>query len=133
LSPALPEYAGPELLAFVSAETLSDLQTEKANLDNSMFLRVAHRRLPPPPDPSSSASSDRSEPPTEQPAPRVLHAGGREQVYKNEDTVSTEEVYLGVVNDIMTSHIVFPVMPMGVEDWDIVRYLRQITLLFFFA
>jgi len=91
-----------------------------------MFLRVAHRRLPPPPDPSPASSSDRPDPPREQPVPQILHAGGREQ-----DTVSTEDVYLGVANDIMTSHIIFPVMPMGVEDWDIVRYSLQVTLLYF--
>jgi hypothetical protein len=107
------------LLAFVSPGTLSFLQIENASLDDSTFLRVAHRRLPPPLDPSSSSGSGRSDPPVEQPAPRVLHPGGREQT---QESIPIEDVCLGVVNGIMTSHIVFPVLPKGVEDWDIVRY-----------
>ena len=127
LSPSLPGYAGPDLLAFVSPETLSHLQIEDVNLGSSTFLRVVQRRLLPPPDPSSS-NSDRPDPSIEQPAPRVLHAGGRDQVNQTQDTKSTEGVYLGITNGIVTSHIVFPVLPKGVEDWDIVRYLRQIEL-----
>ena len=122
LSPPLPEYAGPELLAFVSPETLSRLQIENG-LDGSTFLRVVHRKLPSPPDPSSSSKSDRTDPPIEQVVPRVLHP--RERVDQTQDTTSTEDVYLGVVDNIMTSHIVFPVPPKGLEDWDIVRYFGQ--------
>jgi hypothetical protein len=47
---------------------------------------------------------------------RVLHPGGREQV---QESISIEDVCLGVADGILTSHIVFPVLPKGVEDWDI--------------
>jgi peroxin-1 len=116
------------LLAFVSPGTLSSLQIENAGLDDSTFLRVAHRRLPPPLDPSSSSGSGRSDPPVEQPVPRVLHPGGREQT---QESIPIEDVCLGVANGIMTSHIVFPILPKGVEDWDIVRYfLSRLFLIF---
>lgn len=116
LSPPLPEYHGPELLAFISPGTFSRLQID-AGMEGSTFLRVIHRRLPPPLDPSHSGPDD-SEASVEQTTTRVLHAGGREQI---QDTISAEDVYLGVADDIVASHIVFPVLPKGVEDWDIIR------------
>lgn len=110
LAPSLSymNHSGPELLAFVSSKTFSQLQSHKSDLEFSMFVPTEFKRLQPP------SSVDVS--------PSFTHT----DVARKEDHGQINDkadLYIGIEDGIITGHIVFPAPPKEVEDWDLVRYL----------
>lgn len=103
--------------------TSTHLSSDNIVGHTTTFHKNTFRRLPPPPDPTSPPSSSA---PTLSPVPRVLNPGLRD---KNKDSsvsgsagaVGPNEVYVGWLEGVPESHIVFPNMLDGVHEWDLVR------------
>ncbi|PPQ98400.1 hypothetical protein CVT24_004079 [Panaeolus cyanescens] len=114
-------YDGTELLAAVSATTLAGLMaTEHHSLDvaKPTFYPAQFHRLSPPLDPSSSSTKPTS---TSEPTNRVLNPGSsKESDPTPSQPAATNEIYVGLLDDIPNNHIVFSALPEGIEDWDLV-------------
>ena len=73
-------------------------------------------------DPTKTQESDKSATPSP-PAPRVLNAGGSVGGEgKSVDAApKVHELFVGWAEGVPESHIVFPSMVEGVDEWDLVR------------
>ncbi|KAF9528481.1 P-loop containing nucleoside triphosphate hydrolase protein [Crepidotus variabilis] len=120
LAPNLPHlnHDGPELLAFISRNTLILLKNEIVDFSSSTFLRANFKKLNGPLDPSSQLSEN-----TPEPAARVLNAGGRSEDSAQKATTPPDgEIYVAIMSGLIDGHLVFPALPKDVEDWDIVNF-----------
>ncbi|TFK23693.1 peroxisome biogenesis factor 1 [Coprinopsis marcescibilis] len=107
-----PNVTGSEILGVVASDTL-----EQANLQpglSGQFFEVQFKRLSPPVDPSSSKSSD------PEPQQRSISLGGGKLADVRSPAPRTE-LYVGHHTELPSQHIVFSVLPEGVEEWDLVR------------
>jgi hypothetical protein len=84
-----------------------------------MYLKTILKHLRPPSDPSSSPSST----PAPVPIPRILNPGSndKDKEASGSSRVEGSEVFVNWLEGIPESHVVFPTMVEGVNEWDLVR------------
>ncbi len=107
-----PEHNGSELIGFVSSNTLALLQSEN-NQGDSTFIHVSLRKLQSPHNPSFTGPDHDS---TQ--GSRLANGEPSSKSRAND----TMDVYIGIAKSLLAGHIVFPVLPEGWEEWDLVRY-----------
>ncbi|KAL0577747.1 Peroxisome biosynthesis protein pex1 [Marasmius crinis-equi] len=110
-------HDGSEVLAYVSHSTFSSLfPSIPASSSSQVHYRAKFKRLVPPNDPSPSSSDETSQP---EPTTKILNPGE-----KPPTELSSEEVdvlYICPMTGVLSGHVVFPTLPTGVEDWDLLR------------
>ncbi|KAG6813748.1 hypothetical protein H0H92_007700 [Tricholoma furcatifolium] len=116
---ALPEYAGTELVGYISAATFEKLfSLDTVQRGDLQCFNATFKRLVPPADPSSSSSS--AAPPPAAPTTRVIKPNASGSNDTLEDDVQREDIiFVGSLKGLVDGHIVFPAVPKGVEDWDL--------------
>ena len=110
-----PGHNGSELIGFVSSDTFALLQSED-NQGNSTFIHVPLRKLRSPHNPSLTAPERGVETSTR--GPRLANG----ELPSKSRANNTMDVYVGIAKGLLAGHIVFPVLPEGLEEWDLVRY-----------
>lgn len=110
-----PEDNGSDLIGFVSSDTLALLQSEN-NQGDSTFIHVSLRRLRSPLNPSSTGPDRGVETSTQ--GSRLANG----ELPSKSRVNNTMDVYVGIGKGFLAGHIVFPVLPAGLEEWDLVRY-----------
>ncbi|KAK1229140.1 Peroxisome biosynthesis protein pex1 [Marasmius sp. AFHP31] len=111
-------HDGPEVLAYLSHSTFSKLFREiQADLSSQAHYKLKFKRLLPPRDPLDSSSNESSRP---EPTTKILNPGEKPPPVEQ----SAEEIdvfYVRPMEGVLNGHIIFPTLPKGVEDWDLVR------------
>ncbi|KAL1660364.1 P-loop containing nucleoside triphosphate hydrolase protein [Schizophyllum commune] len=123
LSAPTPEYAGPELLGYVSKSTFRKLDmgsgssAAASELPAGTYKKARVKRLSAPVDPLAgpSASSEVA------PAPRILSAGKDAVAEEKKSEDDAETVYVGVLDGIPDRSIILPVLTHDIEEWDMVK------------
>ncbi|CAA7259159.1 unnamed protein product [Cyclocybe aegerita] len=119
LFPSLPESNGPELLAFVSSRTHAQLRSSTTSREpptSDTFFCGTLKAAPSPIDPSSPST-----PPVPEPTARILNAASSATASNGSTSTRPGEVYVGVSEDVPSSHIVLPALPESIKEWDIVK------------
>lgn len=115
-----PSHNGPELLAFLSPNALSELEGPKTqSATPKKFSPATFKKLRPPHDPASSSTPG---PPPEASA-RVLNSSARNESDSKLALIKPGAggVYVGPSEQVPSGHIVYSALPDGVEEWDLVR------------
>ncbi|KAF5321496.1 hypothetical protein D9619_001501 [Psilocybe cf. subviscida] len=113
-------HNGPELLAFLSPNALSELEGPKTqSATPKKFSPATFKKLRPPHDPASSSTPA---PPPEASA-RVLNSSARNESDSKlaPITPGAGDVYVGPSEEVPSGHIVYSALPDGVEEWDLIR------------
>lgn len=116
--PPFSEEQAQDLIAYVSSLTFSRLYPSHESSGNTSptYFRATHSRLSPPTDPLSSSSKSVSPP-----APRILNPSSHDKAQDNHEHDSKGAILVGQLESVPDSHIVFPLSPDNVEEWDLVR------------
>lgn len=110
-------------MAYVSPSTfarlhLSSKPSASAKTNYTTCFKATFKRLPPPVDSSSPSPT----PPV--PVARIIKPGITDQSKAPSDSkedIGINDIFIGSLNGLAESHIVFPAAPDGVEDWDVIK------------
>lgn len=118
VQPPFPEEQSQDLIAYVSSFTLFRLYPshEPSGSTSSVYFRATHSRLSPPPGPSPSSSN-----PVPPPAPRILNPSTHDGTQGNHEHDLKGGILVGQLESVPDDHIVFPLSPDNLEDWDLIR------------
>lgn len=114
------EYTGAELIAYVSPSAFSKLKPFHEfnnNRETIVCFQMALKRLPPPIDPLTTSPIPSTS------TPRILkpETTDRANGVDGQQDGASGSIFVGWVDDIPKNHIVFPALPDGVEEWDLVQ------------
>lgn len=125
LRSACSEYNGPELTAYVSPATYSQLKPSHGGFNKNtatvLCFEATLKRLPPPVDPSLTTLPTSHAP---APIPRILKpeaADKADHVDAQKQDDPLRSVFVGWAEGIPENHVVFPALPDSAEEWDIVQ------------
>ena len=112
------EYTGPELTAYVSPYTFSQLRPSHKFVRNTATacFQTNFKRLSPPIHSST----------TSLPNSPILHISKPEAVDKvdrvdGQQTSASRSMFVGWADGIPEKHIVFPALPDSIEEWDLIQ------------
>ncbi|EAU91532.2 peroxisome biogenesis factor 1 [Coprinopsis cinerea okayama7 len=112
------ETKDSEIMAYVSRKSFpQEAWPSKGRDAEGTLYGVQMKRLTPPVDPSSSKQLE----PETQPKSISIGAGAKTDTNEDKFTTPSNQIFIGHDDDLPISHIVFSVLPEGVEEWDLVR------------
>lgn len=119
LSKSVVSYSGPEVVGYVSFSALARIYSTTTATNNKSYYKVSLKRLEPPVNPEASTLQN-TDP---VPETRVLNPGEKDQ-QTGKDSDKADVVYICGRDDLVDAHVLFPVLPSGVEHWDLIRYIQ---------
>lgn len=109
-------HSGPEVVGYVSFSALARIHSQTTT--KNTYHKVSVKRLEPPTNPEGSALQA-TDPVAET---KVLIPSEKGQQTAQKDSDKPNAVYICGRHELIEEHVVFPVLPSGVEHWDLIRY-----------
>lgn len=111
-----PHYSDFDSLAYISRVTFAQLNASKSTANS--FYRGQFRPLASPADPTATPP-----PPLQTPDPVLVSlSGSNGSGGSNVGPSKSGKVWIGASEGLPAGHIVFSVLPEGVDEWGLVRY-----------
>ncbi|KAF9070811.1 P-loop containing nucleoside triphosphate hydrolase protein [Rhodocollybia butyracea] len=120
LSQSLVPYDGPEVVGYLSPSTFTRLYSI-TQIQPNTFYKASFKRLEPPVNPTDS-STQSSEP---LPETKVLNPGEKNQQKSAQDPERSDVIYLCGRDGLVDGHVLFPSLPLSVENWDLIRIVAD--------